>query len=264
MNIYVIETPGMNRSQPIRSALQGCEEFTAIYIPAIMINQKDEVPDEFCSQFVSRYGRDVLPGEYGCLLSHRAVWDTVARTRQPGIVFEDDARQIVCSSLSATASRFLSKQEFNAAILSFHDPRYFNRKHIFGAEKFFRLCGSSSHAVAYLITPLAASNLLDSSNDFASVADWPSSSIAYFLSPWQVVHGDNISSSVISDLGPRINLTATIRTWKILSLQHFLENREVFASFHSYVRVILLPLLKIKIDSFRMKLFTVKINDHRS
>ncbi|TVR44880.1 MAG: hypothetical protein EA386_13480, partial [Rhodobacteraceae bacterium] len=41
------------------------------------------------SAFLSR-GKIYTPGEVGCALAHLEVWKMVARSSQPGLIFEDD------------------------------------------------------------------------------------------------------------------------------------------------------------------------------
>jgi hypothetical protein len=263
LDIFIIETPGLRRSAPIRNDVGKSRFFKIVAVPAFMLEDEAKIPRLFASQFFARYGRQPLAGEFGCLLSHRAVWKIIAERDAAGIVFEDDARDIDGTQLEILATKFLKNARCQSSILTFHDPRFIRRRRLVNPNNFMRLRGSSSHAVAYLITPFAAQKLIESSVKFASVADWPSSKITYWVSPWLVNHGDENTPSVISSLGPRDNLISSAGFIEIFSLRHYFENRSAFSGFYEYYNVVISPRLKSKADSILIKLLTVKYFDNR-
>ena len=263
MKIFIIETPGLQRSAPIRKAIGQSEFFKVVSMPARMLEDVAQIPPLFVAQFHARYGRQPLAGEYGCLLSHRTIWETIAGGNEAGIIFEDDARDIDVVRLEILATDFMKNARFQGSILTFHDPRFTNRHRILSPNSFKRLRGSSSHAVAYLVTPSAAQKLVQSSINFASVADWPNTNIPYWVSPWLINHGDKNTPSVISNLGPRDNLVSIAGFIEVLSLQHYFINKAVFNGFSEYYSLVIRPRLKGKIDSLLIKLMTVKCFDNR-
>lgn len=262
MNVYIIETPGLTRSLPIHEVLKKSPFFNLISVPAIMFKEPNEIPDRFFSQFSARYGRPPLAGEYGCLLSHKSIWEKIVVEKKPAIVLEDDARDIDEIQLESLSSEFIRKHGDRASVLSFHDPRFRNRSADRKFMKYIRLFGTSSHAVAYLVTPSAAQELLRSSGEYASVADWPNANVVFWISPRLIRHGDSSTSSVISSLGPRDNLKSEAIFKKILLMHHYRENQNAFRSFGEYFKVVVAPRLKIKVDSLILRFMNVRSFDN--
>ncbi|MCG8438556.1 MAG: glycosyltransferase family 25 protein [Pseudomonadales bacterium] len=118
-------------------------------------------------------GRDLSPGEIGCFLSHRNAWKEAARSNQPSLILEGDAKldqdsAKVCELLSVPTRRWeLAMLYYSKCV-----PSVWQQQRL---DETFRLAKFANRRAyclaAYMLTPEGAKKLLELSETFHLPAD---------------------------------------------------------------------------------------------
>lgn len=107
------------------------------------------------------FGKDLTPGEVGCLLSHRAAYRRVAQENAPVLVLEDDA--ILSDDAPAVLSAIMGKAETWDAVRFLDSEKTLKKKKIItdlgGGYALAKVYGTPGGAYATLISPKAAARL---------------------------------------------------------------------------------------------------------
>ena len=206
----IIQTPNSERFLPLFEVISKSEVFEPVPVSATMGNFLSGVNEEFIQEEVLRYGRLLTQNERGCAISHSDARKIIAQSPHGGIVFEDDARVIDLERLQQATLDFLAKFSNTSSALGLLDyrDRHTEPGTDFPPPIFKRLLAEAPLAVATVLTPLAAKEILKSAAVSSQTADWPKSECRFFiLSEGCVRHGDATSGTVIGDTEKRISGT---------------------------------------------------------
>ena len=241
--VVIIETPNSCRSQPLLNSLASDQRFNVVRLPAHMYGSYSEVENkniEVNSElFQILHRRRMSPQEIGCAISHNVARQLISNSGEVGIVLEDDARIIDMSNFFDSVTDVLSEIPDSFGVLSLtHAVRTNMSGQIPERIKAIRIYSNPPLAVAYAITPNAASQLVSKNTPVAYVSDWPDSNVKYFcLNKALVNHGDENTKSTI-DL--YYDMNRTNRNW-IFSFQkwfliHYFFHARKIVSFNLYCR----------------------------
>jgi GR25 family glycosyltransferase involved in LPS biosynthesis len=204
----IIQTPNSERFLPLFEVISESEVFEPVLIVATMGYSLPGDNEDFIQEEVLRYGRVLTQNERACAVSHSEARNIIAQSRQGGIVFEDDARVIDLEHLEQAALSFLVKFSNISSALGLLD---YKNQHVEGCTenkplRFRKLLAETPLAVATVLTPKAASEILKSAATSSQTADWPKSKCRFLiLSDGCVRHGDTKSGSVIGDTAMRVS-----------------------------------------------------------
>lgn len=207
--VVIIQTPNSERFRPLVETIGKSELFEIILVVATMGHSLVISDDRFVQKEVYKYGRELTQNERACAVSHSRGREIIAKSKLGGIIFEDDARVINLEYLEEVTAAFLTKFTHASSILGLLQ---YSERIVVGSAcdsplKFRRLFAEIPLAVASVLTPRAARELLDSSALASQTADWPKSKCRFYvLSTGCVRHGDATSGTVIGDTTKRINL----------------------------------------------------------
>ncbi|WP_233864515.1 glycosyltransferase family 25 protein [Paraburkholderia adhaesiva] len=114
----------------------------------------------------SRYGRSLSSGEVACFLSHRRLWEDIAKRGRSVVVLEDDA---------------LLDLAFFEKVLSWPEDRLAGMADVvlLGRAKLSR----SSARLAYLYEPLKRAERIDGMKVGSPFKQWTSGAVGYWMSP---------------------------------------------------------------------------------
>jgi glycosyl transferase family 25 len=122
---------------------------------------------------ISEFGYGLANGEVGCFLAHRMVWEKVVELGVVSLVVEDDARME--PDLPTHLDKLAESIEGTDLIIKLYhnsrNPACIIWRHLTAKISLVRLLRASGAAVAYMLTPEAARNLLDSSARFWLAVD---------------------------------------------------------------------------------------------
>jgi hypothetical protein len=204
----IIQTPNSERFLPLFEVISRSEVFEPVLIVATMGYSLPGDNEDFIQEEVLRYGRVLTRNERACAVSHSEARSLIAQSRQGGIVFEDDARVINLEHLERATIGFLKKFSDMSSALGLLD---YKSAHLEGCTynlplKFRRLLAETPLAVATVLTPIAAGEILKSSATSSQLADWPKSKCCFFILPDGCIrHGDTTSGTVIGDTAVRVS-----------------------------------------------------------
>jgi len=204
----IIQTPNSERFLPLFEVICKSEVFEPVLIVATMGYSLSGENEEFIQEEVLRYRRVLTQNERACAVSHSEARNVIAQSQHGGIVFEDDARVIDLEHLEQAALSFLAKFSNMSSALGLLD---YKNQHVEGCTdntplRFRKLLAETPLAVATVLTPIAASEILKSASTSSQTADWPKSKCRFFiLSDGCVRHGDTTSGSVIGDTAMRVS-----------------------------------------------------------
>jgi hypothetical protein len=241
--VVLIETPDSNRSAPLIRILRDDPRFELIRLPASMFNDHNEIRKAQISLNLDRFeffnGRAMTPQEIGCSFSHNTARKIISTSPGGGVVLEDDARIGNLEDFYQIATKFLNKNSTKRKVLSLNMFRL-NPKQNFDKDGYQALVGKPILAVAYALSPMAASTLLDENIPITSVSDWPNSRVRYFATFQEVVaHGDSETVSTININGSlfRSGLSLRKKINQIFFVDYF-RDRPKEVNFLSYVQEI--------------------------
>jgi hypothetical protein len=263
MPVLVITERNSSRSDLLVLKLKEISQFEVIMVEAmitpnyalchennILFNQK------MAKIFI---GRELLPGEIGCAFSHYSARRIISNSKFGGVILEDDARIRSPEIFFKSAVQFLQAESGNASILSLAgwNPVPLLENQDLEIEKSVhnsKLLGVPPLALGYVLTPLAAKNLMQGGYPIKETADWPSSKCSFFVTNKILAfHGDGKTPSIIdyggNSLRSRPNLTQRLRT--ILFID-FIIKKSCQINFRTYFTQIWLRKLYFYIDSVRM------------
>jgi hypothetical protein len=204
----IIQTPNSERFLPLLEVIYKSEVFEPVLIVATMGYSLSDDTEKFIQEEVLRYGRVLTQNERACAISHSEARNVIAQSQHGGIIFEDDARVIDLEHLEQATLSFLEKFSNVNSALGLLD---YKNQHVEGCTnstplRFRKLLAETPLAVATVLTPIAASEILKSAITSSQTADWPKSKCRFFiLSDGCVRHGDETSGSVIGDTAMRVS-----------------------------------------------------------
>lgn len=222
IDVYVLVSPGSNRSEDLLRNLRSNSEVTVHLIASTMTPTFSEVTKK-CKPFNLNYaslyiGRRILPAEIGCSFTHNHARKLISEKGNGGIVLEDDAIIGDFESMLHCARQFLAINNERKRIISLHNP----------SEKVFRiqksttdyspLFGKPKIAVAYALTSTAAKELVQSNNPIRYVADWPESKCRFYVSRINYVKHDSTALSTIVEKGNELRSVNHSRFKYLLNL----------------------------------------------
>jgi hypothetical protein len=202
---YVISTPNSPRKDSLIAQLKTHSGFQVIEIQAKMLTNDDHdfmtTLNRNSAFYRAIYGRNVTAAEIGCALSHNEARRLLSLGSVGGLIFEDDARLNNVNEVYNYAIQFLRRFHGKKFVLSLYDgyvrtcPRF---KFLARRLHFLGSFGPPASAVAYVLTPSAASALYRSNSSCLYLADWPESRVKFrILVRTLVRHGDTVPSSTI-------------------------------------------------------------------
>ena len=204
----IIQTPNSERFLPLFKAISKSKVLEPVLVGATMGHLLSGVNEEFIEQEMLRYGRVLTQNERACAISHSEARKVITHSQQGGIVFEDDARVIDLNHLEQVTLGFLAKFSNQSSALGLLD---YKNLHVEGCAnnsplRFRKLLAETPLAVATVLTPIAADEILKSAATSSQTADWPKSKCRfYILSEGCVRHGDATSGTVIGDTAMRVS-----------------------------------------------------------
>jgi len=199
--VVVIETPDSTRASPLLKTLTERETFEIKKIPSIMLNSAHDVEVsgvEVQSELFSLLqGRNLSPQEIGCAASHNLARYFISKSRNGGVILEDDSRIVNPKALYNISNDFLNMKHGTASILSLCKFRE-DANYSFERQGYHKLSGQPYLALSYVLTPAAALRLWESNRIIRFVSDWPKSKVKYFVVLQPIVeHGDSETRSLI-------------------------------------------------------------------
>lgn len=203
----IIQTPNSDRFLPLFEVIGQSDLFEPILVSATMGYSLSGSHEGSIEGEVQRFGRELTQNERACAISHSKAREIIALSKHGGIVFEDDARILDLEYLERVTSAFLMKRsKFNSALgLLEYKDNFSGAERYITSPKYRRLLAETPLAVATVLTPLAACELIASAAGSSQTADWPRSECRFFiLSQGCVRHGDSSSGSVIGETARRV------------------------------------------------------------
>lgn len=126
-------------------------------------------------RFIERYGREPLPGEIGCTLSHRECYRRLLRSEhEVALILEDDVRFLYPEMVELVLGRVIemfSPGGNMLVTLTRHDIYYTKKLSGIGEFSFFRLW-SAMGTCAYLLNKQACRTILSSGKPFIVADDF--------------------------------------------------------------------------------------------
>jgi hypothetical protein len=248
LNVFVICTPGSTRAVPLLEQLEFNPRVSLHKMTATMISEMSTVSHEGLrvNTALARviYGRDLLPGEIGCAISHNIARKSISSLPSGGLVFEDDARISDVESLISDSIKFLEQSADSAKVLSFFTGDSSVGTYSSQGEKikWSRALGSTPYALAYAITARGARLLYDSNSPVKFVADWPVAAVKFYSSNKKYVrHGEiNLPSTIEHNSDLRKRPRTFLRVQIFTGLYYFTNFRQV-GNFRNYLEWMWLP-----------------------
>lgn len=248
LDVYVIRTPNSDRAKFLISQLETDNRISLHTIPATMVtnlnifNQSDEEIDLGLASSI--YGRNLLPGEVGCSISHNVVRAIIAKSGRGGLVFEDDARLVDAFQIISDSISFLNEEVQESSLLSFYtgEKSGFKSVHNSQVPSWVKHFGPTPYALSYVLTPKAALDLHDANTPLKFLADWPVSRVTYYVTARRLVlHGEPGLGSVIEpEKGLRVR-AGYLRRISILSGCYFILRFRKFGSLKEFVMWLWVP-----------------------
>ncbi len=149
----------------------------------------ETLPAEYLAIDRDNWERTVTLAEMSCLASHRSVWQTVARGRDPVLILEDDA--VLVRSLAGFLAGLADLPGLDHVTLEVRKRKKLisgQPVHLLGQASLHRLFQDRSGAAAYVLWPEGARKLLAASEGKAVLADGVICA-CYSLRSYQAVPG---------------------------------------------------------------------------
>lgn len=204
ISVVLIDSLIPLRSSHLISQVNMSPNYTLNRMKATMVESfESKVLEDIAYDQVSfkrNYLRDFLPGEIGCAESHNRARCIVSNLDSGAIILEDDARIFDLDLLFEQIKLFESVYKDSVAVLSLTDFLTSGQRITLPAAPtlFLKLVGVPPLAVAYYLTPRAAEMLRASNEPIRYLADWPPSSVDFYVSNLNLVtHGDGTLPSLI-------------------------------------------------------------------
>jgi GR25 family glycosyltransferase involved in LPS biosynthesis len=203
----IIQTPDSIRFKPLVESIGNSRLFELTILTATMGVDISNADEATIAQEKRRFGRALTQNERACAISHQRARKIISESETGGVIFEDDARITDLGQLEKATESFLRKCGTSASALGLLDYSAHQEPGSPGIKpfRFHRLFAEIPLAVATVLSPLAASQLVTSSKCWSQTADWPMTTCKYFfLSKGCVRHGDGFTESVIGETSDRI------------------------------------------------------------
>jgi len=206
--VFIIRTPNSERIIPLLSQLAKCKTVEAVIVDATMGKDLDEPSLISRTYEMNHYGRYLTQNERACAISHTQARKHISDTGFGGVVLEDDARIWDHIGFEEAIKYFLENHKNKAGVLSLLN--YVTQIPIGPSTRtgpqIHKLLAESPLAVAAVITPMAATELVGSATTYSQTADWPSSRCKFYILESGVVkHGDENTQSVIGKTIDRVH-----------------------------------------------------------
>ena len=259
LNVYLIETPASRRSLPIIEMLQNDIEINLIRVPAQMVKTPADLLKYKINvnrqSFHIVEGRELNLGEIGCAASHNFVRKLLSESLTGGVILEDDARIGNLKIFKEISHAFLQKKYGTKSILSLTgmSPNDLSSGNYDGTKiSWSRVFGNTPLAVANVMTPLAADELLRFNTPVRHVADWPYSRCNFHTITFPIVsHGDGNTQSTIdasaSGARNRPSINSQIRRLFFLPL---ISSRDPSISFREFMNWVYFRRISYRINLF--------------
>jgi len=259
LDVYIIETPLSQRSAPLIKLLSSEPRINLVRISAKMVASDRDILDFGIKVnykvFPLLEGRLLSHGEIGCAHSHNEARSLLAESMNGGVILEDDARILDLDSLIKISTDFLNQNKNSKRILSLtgmsqitpvNKNKYDSRN-----NKWVRTYGHSPLAVANVMTPMAAGDLLNSNQPIKYVADWPYSKSKFYSVKVPIVyHGDETTESLIDASGSRTRVTKRRLLFFVYSFLGYLTTWNKQLGVRQYLNwIVVLPFLH-RINTF--------------
>jgi len=167
---------------------------------------------------VTQLGYGLTKGEVGCFLAHRHAWEKVVERGEVSLVIEDDARlEPGLPSTLAMLSESINGSDFVIRLYSFRHPSGKVWRQLTEKIAVVRPLAAGSSAVAYILTPQGARNLLAASPNFWLAVDEymddeaAHGCVIFHATPELIRHEDDGSSLIGARAKPAIRPLAKIR-----------------------------------------------------
>jgi glycosyl transferase family 25 len=218
VGIIVISTPESRRHRLLSEHLAALG-LRASVAPAVFLDGPAENAAAYDHASRLRLlGYGMTAGEVGCFLAHRKAWEMVAAAAGPCLVLEDDARldDRLVRNLDELGGAIASTKVVLRLFSQRHPPAKLWRR-LAGGLDIVRPALPGYSAVAYLLAPDAARDLLRSSERFWQTVDdhlddeaTHGCAVMHVL-PELVRHEDEGSSLIGTRRKPEISLAARLR-----------------------------------------------------
>jgi hypothetical protein len=254
---YVIADRDSSCVNELIQALEQDNRIQVVRMDATMVYEESpeflELSGESLATFQKLYGRTLLPGEVGCSLSHNRARFLASKNSLGALIIEEDAKIQDLELLVSTTLEFLNARFGKSGILSFYNNEFRFRRNnqplIPG--RWIRSIGPPSSTVAYAITNKSAGVLFKKNSPVSFLADWPITDTCFYIATVDAVsHSDDPHLSQISLRSNRENGFSFSDRIKILTLIHYIDNKNQFSSFSEFLEYLWLPRFKYQLNRF--------------
>ncbi|UJL31494.1 glycosyltransferase family 25 protein [Mycolicibacterium vanbaalenii] len=264
MPAYVIGIPSAYRGEKLERQLteQGISWNRVEGVLFDRAGSDHNLVDDRAAKLLLR--REILPGEVGCALAHRRVYQLMVRQRvSMALVFEDDAR-LSTNLNSQHLHELLNTRIPRVLMLSFDRSTVVPRDlRVRRDPEIHRALVPPTTTTAYALNMAAASLLMDNGRPIAHVADWPvrpSADVEFFFPSSPVAHPDADTASTIgsrnllsvrsqSALSTTIPSVMSRSMRRICAIMHitWLRHRRIYGTYRAYVvhEFVRMPAFKI-------------------
>jgi len=141
--------------------------------PSVFIDSHPEdVPGYDGRRRLNELGYHLTKGEIGCFLAHRDAWKKVVTSGVPCLILEDDARlDAALVPLLGPAAQAITGSTIMVRLFSMKTGRHKCWKKLSAEFSLVRPLTAASSAVAYLISPAGAADLIEHSSRFWLAVD---------------------------------------------------------------------------------------------
>lgn len=254
LDVFVIRPDGTSRADRLLRSLSSSPAIRVHEVSATMLSTIDDLHsvsariDQRRAALV--HGRALIAQEFGCALSHQDVREQIAQSPNGAVVLEDDARVSDVADLVEVAVDFLNAHRGHAALLNLHRDRAWPETISLGRDRVRRLAPTPL-AVAYAITPLAATRMVAVSQPIGHTADWPTIPTRYYSVTREVVrHGDEGTESLIDAAKTTHRVDAAGLGWAVFTLGHYRQHGAEFGGFLPWFHAMYEPRLRHHADRF--------------
>ena len=195
--VKVLSSKTVARTDAFLLGWKGVSQASITIIPGVYLD-KSQLEGYPSSVFLKVNGRSMSIQEMGCAKAHFIARKEISTSEIGGIIFEDDARFIEPEMIVSVATDFLNRHRGQSRILNLCESPL-SQFQVNRPRRSIKLLGHSPLAVAYVLTPEAATELNQANNLVTWVSDWPLSKVEHYVCvPALVAHGDRESGSEIA------------------------------------------------------------------
>lgn len=196
--VIVLTSKVKSRTVNFLHSWENIPNVSIMQIPGVYIDNL-QISHDAGGMFQRINGRLMTLQELGCAEAHALAQKKISTSTIGGIIFEDDARFLEPKIILEVATNFLKKHSGYPRILNLCESVFSPFEVGTQSRKSVKLFGLSPLAVAYVLTPQAALELIRANNPITWVSDWPFSRVRHYVCvPALVTHGDEASGSEIA------------------------------------------------------------------